>query len=254
MKAASGVTVIAYHAIEDAPGPVCLAPKVFERQIKSLHEGGCSVLTVGQVAEHLAKGLEFPPRAVAITFDDGYASVHRRALPLLASLGWPATVYPVTSELGGENRWDGAAGSLPRLPLVSAGDLAELAGAGWEVGGHTHTHHALPGMPAERVAWEMETSTAILEDLGGRAVRSFAYPFGRCDAPSRQAATARYDLCLGIGAEKARLGDSVAQLGRVDAWYLQRAWQVRQLHGRSGDLYLSARRVLRGVGQHLRER
>lgn len=252
MTGADRVTIIAYHAIHDAPSPVCLSPATFERQIEAFHQAGCSVLTMSEVARHISTGVRFPPRAIALTFDDGYETVHRIALPLLSSLGWGATVYPVTGQLGGENRWDSANGRLPRLPLVSTGQLEELVSAGWEVGGHTHTHAPLPGLQGGRLAWEMDTSTAVLEDLLGREVATFAYPYGRCDPASRRAAGARYGLCLGIGADRARLGGPVAELGRVDAWYLQRQWQLRHLHGRPGDVYLAARRLLRRVGQGLR--
>jgi len=46
-------------------------------------------LTCGQV----------PDRAVAITFDDGFQSVHDSAFPLLVARGFPATCYLVTDRL-----------------------------------------------------------------------------------------------------------------------------------------------------------
>ena len=44
-----------------------------------------------------------PPRAVCITFDDGYRSVHDLALPILKEFGLPATVF-VTSGYVGERQ------------------------------------------------------------------------------------------------------------------------------------------------------
>ncbi len=39
------------------------------------------------------------PRAVAVTFDDGYAGVHEQAFPIMAELGLPGTVFVATAFL-----------------------------------------------------------------------------------------------------------------------------------------------------------
>ncbi|MDQ3898198.1 MAG: polysaccharide deacetylase family protein [Actinomycetota bacterium] len=252
MSSNGTVTIIGYHAIEEGPGPLCLPPAVFERQVRTLHDDGCTALTVAEVADHLRTGAPFPERAIALTFDDGYASVHRHALPLLSSLGYRATIYPVTSQLGGHNRWDAPWRWVPRLAVVEPPQLQELAAAGWEVGGHTHTHPSLAGQPPDVVAAELAESTAILEALCGTSVRTFAYPYGDHDRPSRQVAVARHDACLGIGARKVTVRSGLDQLDRVDAWYLRRRWQLRGLHGPAGDGYLFLRRVARVAGERLR--
>lgn len=42
------------------------------------------------------RGITLPPRAVCLTFDDGFAGFHRYAWPLLREYGWPATLYLTT--------------------------------------------------------------------------------------------------------------------------------------------------------------
>lgn len=47
-----------------------------------------------------------PPRAVAITFDDGYRSVHDLALPVLREFDLPATVFVTSGCLGDGCMWN----------------------------------------------------------------------------------------------------------------------------------------------------
>lgn len=47
-----------------------------------------------------------PPRAVAITFDDGYRSIHDLALPVLKEFNLPATVFVTSGYIGEKNMWN----------------------------------------------------------------------------------------------------------------------------------------------------
>jgi peptidoglycan/xylan/chitin deacetylase (PgdA/CDA1 family) len=62
---------------------------------------------------------------------------------------------------------------------MSEQEVRDLAGSGLvDVGAHTVTHPCLARLsPAEQRS-EMEASRCVLEDLLGRPVRSFAYPYG----------------------------------------------------------------------------
>jgi len=59
------------------------------------------IVSLSEAARVLAEGVRGPARAfAAITFDDGYADNHAVALPVLASLRIPATVYVATGFTG----------------------------------------------------------------------------------------------------------------------------------------------------------
>jgi peptidoglycan/xylan/chitin deacetylase (PgdA/CDA1 family) len=67
----------------------------------------------------LAQGLQagsLPKRAVAVTFDDGYADIADHAMPLLERYQIPATVFVATGYIGREFWWD----ELERLVLSPA--------------------------------------------------------------------------------------------------------------------------------------
>ncbi|WP_229507805.1 polysaccharide deacetylase family protein [Massilia sp. Dwa41.01b] len=67
-----------------------------------------------------------PPRAVCITFDDGYRSVHDLALPVLRRLKLPATVFVSSGYVNGHTMWnDSIVEAVETLPEQEL-DLAEF--------------------------------------------------------------------------------------------------------------------------------
>lgn len=90
--------ILAYHGVcEDQlahepwmPGYFVTA-SVFEHQLRFLRQEA-NVLSLAEAARALAAG-QLPERAVALTFDDGYANNLELALPILARHGVPATVF-----------------------------------------------------------------------------------------------------------------------------------------------------------------
>jgi peptidoglycan/xylan/chitin deacetylase (PgdA/CDA1 family) len=63
------------------------------------------VLPLREAVDRLANG-DLPPRAMTITFDDGYADNHDLALPILRRLQLPATVFVSTAFLNGGRMWN----------------------------------------------------------------------------------------------------------------------------------------------------
>lgn len=89
-----------------------------------------NVLPLDQAVRRLANG-SLPPRAAAITFDDGYADNHDIALPILQRHGLNATFFVATGFLNGGRMWNDtlieAVRRCPRETLDLAGTaLSEL--------------------------------------------------------------------------------------------------------------------------------
>jgi peptidoglycan/xylan/chitin deacetylase (PgdA/CDA1 family) len=60
----------------------------------------CRVLPLDEIVERITAGRALPPRAVAITFDDGFRNNGTVAYPILEQLGLPATVFLITGLVG----------------------------------------------------------------------------------------------------------------------------------------------------------
>jgi peptidoglycan/xylan/chitin deacetylase (PgdA/CDA1 family) len=174
--------ILLYHSIslEATSGyrPYAVDPGRFRTQMELVAQAGCRTLTVRELGAILADPSgRVPERSVLITFDDGFDDVHREALPVLDRLGLKATAFLVASHIGGTSRWLAAAGEGHRR-LMSWSQVHELAGAGIEIGSHSHTHPQLDTVPAHLVDRELGRSRAVLEDGLGAPVTSFAYPYG----------------------------------------------------------------------------
>ena len=92
--------ILCYHgfALHDEaafrPG-LFISPAIFEARLETLRRYGLHVLPLDEGVERLYAGT-LPPRAVAITVDDGFHSVRSLAVPTLERHGMPATVYVTT--------------------------------------------------------------------------------------------------------------------------------------------------------------
>jgi len=228
--------VLTYHAVENGPAPLCIEPDLFRAQLDCLVEVGAETLTISSLAAHL-RGGTLSARAVAITFDDGCASVARTAAPLLAESGLTATVFCVASHVGGRNDWPTQPAGMPSLQLADADELAGLHEAGIEIGAHGVEHVPLDAVAvAER---ELRDGQAMLEAMVGAPVRSLAYPYGVVPASSLVAEL--YDAACTTRPAHVRPGSDPLSLPRVDVHYLRRPELFRRVVSGGLETYLRAR-------------
>lgn len=239
----SSALVLTYHAIEPGSGPLRLDPRAFETHLDVLREAGATCVTVSVLAAQLRLGT-VARRTVAITFDDGFASVPRTAAPQLVRRGMPATVFCVAGHLGGTSDWPSAvAGSRP-LPLADAGELADLVGAGWEIGCHGMTHAPLVSDAPAVVERELVEAKRVLEETLGARVQAFAYPYGAGPSlTARKVVSRHYDSAWTTRLGLVRQGAHPHRLPRVDAHYVRRPRLLRAALDGNLRPYLEARHV-----------
>jgi peptidoglycan/xylan/chitin deacetylase (PgdA/CDA1 family) len=226
------LTVVGWHRIDDGPTGLSTSFDDFRRHLDVLAEWGGCVLPLAEAVGRLADG-SLPDRAVALTFDDGYASVVERAWPELLRRGLPATLFAVSGYLDDAPvfPWDHDRGPGDDVRLVDRTLLREAADSGLEIGSHTVTHRWLPQLSPAEVAEELRASRAQLEELLDRPVRSLAYPAGRWNAEIR-AEAARAGYQVGITVDRGRNGRHAHPLSLARAFAFDRASDFRmQLHG-----------------------
>ena len=175
--------VLTYHKLGPRPSGVRLkglyvSAGTFSRQLRELRAAGFETGTLSQWDAT-------PPRQVILTFDDGYSNVLRYGIHSLAEHGFRAIQFLPVNFLGKRNEWDVAAGEAPEA-IMDIVQLREWISAGHEIGSHTLSHRFLTRLSRAEAHEEIAASRRKLEDLFGRPILHFCYPYGDCDDHVRE--------------------------------------------------------------------
>ncbi len=212
-ESATSATILVYHRF----GPVVadsmtVTTAVFASQLKYLHDNGYTVVPLRDVVNFAAGHDQLPPRAVAITADDGHRTVFSDMAPLVERYRIPVTLFIYPSAISNASyamTWE---------------QLAELKATGlFSVESHTYWH---PNFRIEKrrlstedywklVDSQLNKSRQVLERrLGGR-VTMLSWPFGIYDDELIAAAKkSGYVAAFSIERRKVSRGDNFMALPR----------------------------------------
>lgn len=176
------VPILLYHSIANDASPRfrrwTLTPSRFATHMTYLRDRAYTPTTVSGLARLIAdRTALWPDRPVAVTFDDGYEDFYLDALPVLAALHFPATIYVTTGFVGATSRWLYREGEGDRS-MLSWAQISEIRDQGVECGAHSVHHFQLDTLPREAGREEIARSKQDLEQHLGSEVCTFAYPHG----------------------------------------------------------------------------
>jgi peptidoglycan/xylan/chitin deacetylase (PgdA/CDA1 family) len=234
--------VITFHGVDTSGSVLSLAPDSLRGLIAGVRAAGHAIVPLREL---LASPV---PNRVALTFDDGLASVAENALPALRAEGAVATLFLTTAHVGGHNDWAGQPSWAPRLAMLSWTQVDAIAAAGWEIQSHTARHLDLRTLADDALDAELQSAADEIERRVGRRPDQLAFPYGYYDARVLRAAQRHHGACFTT--ELAALdGRSAGELAlgipRLDAYYLQPPWLQRRFGGAAFRGYLSARAFAR---------
>lgn len=142
------LTIIGYHEIA-APQQALIPdytvePQRFEHQILWLKNHGFHFVSMDDVLAARAGKKALPPKAVLLSFDDGYVSFYNHAFPLVKKYKIPVVVALVGNWLTPEDNqlvdFDGK--TITRNNMVSWAQLQEMSDSGLvEIASHTYDLH-----------------------------------------------------------------------------------------------------------------
>jgi peptidoglycan/xylan/chitin deacetylase (PgdA/CDA1 family) len=168
---AANASILMYHHIAPPPSSLApadaqyfVAPATFEGQLYYLLANGYSVVPLGRLVDAIHGGQPVPPRAVAITIDDGWQDFWQNGLPVVKKYAVPVTLFVIANAdshgyMSPDERW-------------------VLAHTGIDVEAHTLTHPYLSRILPAQANSEIVNSKKALEKELGQPVHLFAYPYG----------------------------------------------------------------------------
>ncbi|MDQ3671059.1 MAG: polysaccharide deacetylase family protein [Actinomycetota bacterium] len=174
--------VLMYHKVNDLwPNPTTVPTAAFDEQMRLLGDLGYTTVSLDVVLEHYLRGAPLPPKAVLLTFDDGYRDNLVNALPILRRHGYPAVLFVPIGFLD-DTRPLPHEESLRLLGVrnetVDWGELAELEKGGIRIESHGIGHKPLSELEPDEATREIALSKLRLEERLEREVEAFAFVKG----------------------------------------------------------------------------
>lgn len=123
--------VLGWHNIDPTPAfPLTKGRAGFERQVRFLSRVA-NVIPFSEAGRRIAAGEPLPPRAVALTFDDGYTDTLLAAAPILNRHGVPGTFFLVPGFLDGRLGawWEDLAHAID----TAGPEVLEYGGERWDL-------------------------------------------------------------------------------------------------------------------------
>jgi len=181
-EAEGTLRVLMYHKVNDLwPNPTTVPTSVFDAQMSLLRELGYTPVPLDAVVEYYLREAPLPPKAVLLTFDDGYRDNLENAVPILRRHGYPAVLFVPIGFLDD-------ARPLPheeslrllgiRNETVDWDQLAELEAGGVRIESHGIGHRPLSELDPAEATREIALSKLRLEERLGREVEAFAFVKG----------------------------------------------------------------------------
>lgn len=95
----NAVILLYHHVSTKTPRSTSISPSDFNAHMEYL-KAHHTVVSLQDVVDALKTNTALPDKAVAITFDDGYANILENAHPILADLAFPYTIFINPAEIG----------------------------------------------------------------------------------------------------------------------------------------------------------
>ncbi|GAB3224039.1 hypothetical protein GCM10027346_03740 [Hymenobacter seoulensis] len=215
------VPILCYHQIRDwrakdskGAKDYIVPVEKFKEQIKMLADSGYHTILPDQLYAYLTTGAPLPSKPVMLTFDDTDLDQFTVARPTLDKYGFKAVYFIMTVSLGRPN-------------YMSKAQVKQLSDEGNVIGSHTWDHHNVKKYQGNDWVTQIEKPTKQLEEITGKKINYFAYPFGLWNPEAIPELKKRGMDAAFVLAEKRDQQDPLFTIRRIIA---SGYWTPRTLH------------------------
>lgn len=231
--------IITFHSIDDDGSVLSFSQRMLARLLEAFASSGLPVCELDALLEQATLD------GVALTFDDGMASVFTHGLPVLREFAVPAHLFLTTGAIGRANSWPSQPAGAPSYRMLEWREIEALHAAGVRVESHTESHPDLRTLGDNAITGECTTCDDVIAHRLGRRPRFFAYPYGYHDQRVRDVVRRRYAAGVTTELRSLHANNDRAALPRLDSYYLRSPWIYRRLSSPPVSAYLTIRHLLR---------
>lgn len=166
------VPILCYHQIREwretdsrTAQNYIVPVQTFRDQLRMLADSGYHTILPDQLYAYLTTGTPLPPKPIMLTFDDTDLEQYTVAMPEMNKYGFKGVFFIMTVSLG-------------RPHYMTKAQVKELSDAGHTIGSHTWDHHNVKQYQGQDWVVQIEKPSKQLEQITGKPVNYFAYPFG----------------------------------------------------------------------------
>ncbi len=166
------VPILCYHQIRDwkptdskTSKEYIVPPAAFAAQMRMLADSGYHCITPDQLYAYLTSGARLPSKPIILSFDDTDLDQYTVAYPEMKKYGFKGLFFIMTVSLG-------------RPHYMSRDQVRTLSDEGNIIGSHTWDHHNVKKYEGNDWIVQLDKPTKTLEQITGKNIRYFAYPFG----------------------------------------------------------------------------
>ena len=174
------VPILCYHQIRNwkpSDGKVgkdyIVEIQNFKDQVKMLADSGYHSILPDQLYAYLNTGAPLPSKPIMFTFDDTDMDQFTIAAPTLKKYGYKAVYFIMTVTIGKKGKF---------VDYMTKEQIKQLSDEGNIIGSHTYDHKNFKKYQGKDWEEQLDKPTKKLEEITGKKMTEFAYPFGLWNA------------------------------------------------------------------------
>lgn len=145
----------------------------FKDQVKMLADSGYHSILPDQLYAYLNTGAPLPSKPIMFTFDDTDMDQFTVAAPTLKKYGYKAVYFIMTVSIGKKGKF---------VDYMTKEQIKQLSDEGNVIGSHTYDHKNFKKYQGKDWEEQLDKPTKKLEEITGKKMTEFAYPFGLWNA------------------------------------------------------------------------
>ncbi len=166
------IPILCYHQIRDwrptdsrTAKDYIMPIADFKDELKALYDSCYHTILPDQLYDYLVYGSPLPSKPVMLTYDDTDEDQWTIAKPEMDKYGYKGVFFIMTVSIG-KNHY------------MSKEQIKALSDAGHVIGSHTWDHKNVKKYEAADYITQIQKPTKQLEEITGKKINYFAYPFG----------------------------------------------------------------------------